>query len=110
MAPIHHAADKADVDALTTLLASGASAQAHSAPAHRFLDDQWMLNTVLASAFLRREVYIDSCTKLDDVGRIGSDGNATTPGAPGSDATRDGDTHPQLSASPQLLYLRYFRS
>ena len=26
MAPIHHAADKADVDALTTLLASGASA------------------------------------------------------------------------------------
>ena len=29
MAPIHHAADKADVDALTTLLASGASAQAH---------------------------------------------------------------------------------
>ena len=28
MAPIHHAADKADVDALTTLLASGASAQA----------------------------------------------------------------------------------
>jgi hypothetical protein len=50
------------------------------APAHRFLDDQWMLNTVLASAFLRREVYIDSCTKLDDVGRIGSDGNATTPG------------------------------
>jgi len=54
MAPIHHAADKADVDALTTLLASGASAQAHSAPAHRFLIWSIFLIAIVGSLTFER--------------------------------------------------------